>query len=914
MAGDGMTAAELPSFSVLVRRLRLAAGLTQEVLAERAGVSAKAISDLERNPARVPRLDTVQLLADGLRLDPGGRAKLLAAARADRTPPITGSMHGALPRPLTPLFGRAGVAAAVADLLRRAERAEGARLLTLTGIGGVGKTRLAIAAAELVADTFPDGIVFVDLAPLRDPSLVLPAIALRLGIDERDKLPLSERLVAALQPRRVLLVLDNFEHLLPALDAILGLLEACPHAVVMATSRVPLRVRGEREYRMAPLEVPAASAPMEVLLRSPSVALFWDRARATGADWSETTERVVTVAEICRRLDGLPLAIELAAAWSRVLPPEAILARLEQRLSLLVGGPRDLPARQRTMRDAITWSYDLLASDEQRLLRRLAVFVGGSTLAAVTAVAGEGAEETAVLTGLAGLVDRCLLRPAVVGDVGEAEPRLTMLETLREFGLELLEQAGEADDIRRAHAAYYLGLAETVAAEGCGSAGMTWGTRLASEHDNLRAALGWSLAQRDAATALRLAGALWPFWSARGYLSEGRRWLRDTLALTDAVGATDEDVYVKALVGAAHLTIDLASYDEAEGWCDQAVAFARTRETRRDLVAALNAAGRLARERGNYPEATRCHDEALALAESLGNHLDRAVALTGLGYAALFSGDIARGSRLCERSVELYRAATDRRGLATALIGYAVAVSHTGAFAQSERLAAEALDLFRALGDTGQTAEALWVVGISAMSQGQLDRATPVLEEILALRRDRGDERGARQPLDALGHIALQQGDHEQARVLLNESFSSLARYDDPWARAMILTLLGHVELAAGDATRAYARFAQAEPIFQAIGNPLYVPWVLEGLAGVAAACDAWDLAARLCGARDALHASLGLGMPPANPTTFARTVAQSRSALSEVAFDAAHAAGGQMSPAQALAEVEGLAPVDSHR
>jgi predicted ATPase/DNA-binding XRE family transcriptional regulator len=902
-----MTAAELPSFNVLLRRLRLAAGLTQEALAERAGISAKAISDLERNPTRSPRLETVHLLAEALRLDPEGRTNLLAAARADHTLPTPEPIRGSWPRPLTPLFGRAGVAEAVAELLRRTGRTEGARLVTLTGIGGVGKTRLAIAAAELAADTFPDGLIFVDLAPLRDPALVLPAIASLLGIDERDKLPLSERLVTALRPRHLLLVLDNIEHLLPAREAILALLQTCPRLVVLATSRMPLRVRGEREYRVAPLEVPAASPTMEALLRSPSVALFWDRARAAGAEWPEATENVVAVAEICRRLDGLPLAIELAASWARLLPPAALVGRLERRLSLLVGGPHDLPARQRTMRDAIAWSYDLLAPDEQRLFRRLAVFVGGSTPAAATSIAGEGVEETAVLTGLAGLVDRSLLRPSTVNDLDDTQPRLMMLETLREFGLELLEQAGEAEDTHRAHTAYYVGLAEAAASEFHGPAEMTWGSRLASEHDNLRAALGWSLAQRDAGAALRLAGALWPFWSAHGYLNEGRRWLRNALVLAEATHTADDDAYAKALIGAAHLAIDHGAYDEAEGWCTPAVTLARARGRSRELVAALNAAGRLARGRGNYPEATRCHDEALALAEAWGNHVDRAVALTGLGYAALFSGDVARGTRLCEQSLALYRAAGDRRGLATALIGLAAAVSHAGAFAQSERFAAEALDLFRALGDTGQMAEALWVVGVSAMSQGQLDRAIPVHEEILALRRGRGDERGAIQPRDALGQIALQQGDHEQARVLLDESLSILARYDDPWARAMCLTSLGHVELAAGDVKQAYARFAEATPVFQAIGNPLYVPWVLEGLAGVAAARDAWDLAARLCGARDALHASLGLGMPPVNPAAYTRTVTRCRGTLSEDAFVVAHAAGGQMSPEQALAEVETL-------
>jgi len=909
-----MSATESPRFSVLLRRLRLAAGLTQEALAERAGISAKAISDLERDPTRLPRLDTVHLLAEALRLDPEGRTNLLAAARADRTLPTTEPIRGSLPRPLTPLFGRAGVAAAVAEQLRRTERTEGARLVTLTGIGGVGKTRLAIAAADLAADAFPDGVLFVDLAPLRDPGLVLPAIAAQLAIDERDQMTLPQRLAAALRSKHLLLVLDNVEHLLAAREAILALLEACPRLVALATSRIPLRMRGEREFRVAPLELPGASATPEALLRSPAVALFLDRAQAVGAELALTTTNAPVVAEICRGLDGLPLAIELGAAWTRLLPPSALLARLERRLPLLVGGLHDLPARQRTMRDAIAWSYDLLSPDEQQLFRRLAVFAGSCTPASALAVSGAGKEEATLLAELAALVDRSLLRPSHADHLGSTEPRVTMLETLREFGMERLEEHGEAEATRRAHAAHYLGLAQIAASEFRGPAEMVWGARLASEYGNLRAALSWSLVQRDATTALRLAGALWPFWSARGHLSEGRRWLRDALALADVSGLIDDEARGKALVGAAHLAIDHGAYDDAEGWCTQAVALARARGRPHELVAALNAAGRLARERGNYPEATRCHDEALALAEALGNHVDRAAALTGLGYAALFSGDVARGTTLCEQSLALYRAAGDRRGFATALIGLAGAVSHAGAFADSEAYAAEALDLFRALGDSGQAAEALWVLGISALSQGQFDRATPLHEEILALHHSRGDELGATQPLSALALIALQQGDHRRARSLLEETLATLDRYDDPWAKAMCVAMLGHVELAAGDATRAYAHFADAAPIFQAIGNPLYVPWVLEGLAGFAAARGAWELTAQLCGARDTLHANLGLGMPPADPAAFARTVSRCRGALREDAFVAAHAAGGQLSPAQALAEAESLLPAEARR
>lgn len=884
-------------FGVLLKRHRLAAGLTQESLAERARMSPKAVSDLERNPARTPRLGTVGLLADALDLAPEPRAALLAAARPGGTAGVTadgmeppGAM---LPRPLTPLVGRAGVVATAVELLSRGDL----QLLTLTGPGGVGKTRVAIEVARQAADRFRDGTVFVDLAPLRDPGLVLGTIARCTGVDERDATPLHDRVVASLQSRQMLLLLDNFEQVVAAGEAVLSVLESCPGVVALVTSRVALHLRGGRDYPITPLALPEPEDPPETLAQSPAVELFVDRARAAGAEPGMEGEDRRAVVEICRRLEGLPLGIELAAARAKLFAPPALLARLDKRLPLLAGGPRDLPARQKTMANAIAWSYELLEESEQALFRQVCVFAGGFRLEAAEAVCGQDADTPPVVDGLGTLVDNSLLRLAEA-PTGERPdgigggPRLVMLETIREYGIDQLETLGESSPVRLRHATHYLELAEEAERALGGTAAPAWLAQLDVEHDNMRAALWWACQQRDAVTALRLSGALWRFWDQRGHLAEGRRWLREALGLYADTGEVAPSLHVRALVGAATLAIAQAAYDEAETDVTRAVTLAREHGSPPDLVAALNARGLLARQQNRYGDSVRDHQEALSLARGTEDRAGEVAALSGLAFAAMVTGDTPGASSLAAESVGVARLLGDRHLLARALFLAAWGAVNGGTYEEAEAVASEALGHLATLGHTGEYGEALFLMGNVALFRGDYERAASLFGESLALNRTRGDERVLPRDLGGLASAMLNTGDLPVARSLLEESLTETRRHGDDWSTAMSLTLLGHVELAEGDDGRANELLAEAADLFQTIGNLLYLPWCLEGLIGVASAQGRYQRAAELAGACESVRHRTGTSVPPIHPAAHDRAMACVREALPEESFTMAWATG----------------------
>jgi len=618
-----------------------------------------------------------------------------------------------LPTQPTPLVGREKE---LREALERLQQ-ERVRLLTLTGPGGVGKTRLSLQLAAEQIESFPDGVFFVGLAPLTDPALLPSAVAQAIGVREEAERPLSETLRAHLQGKRLLLVLDNFEQVTEAAPLVGQLLTAAAGLKVLVTSRIPLHLRGEQEYPVPTLSLPDPRQlpPLEQLTRYEAVRLFIERAQGVKPDFALTDENAPAVAEICVRLDGLPLAIELAAARIKILPPQAMLARLHDRLKLLTGGARDLPERQQTLRGAIEWSHELLGEEEKRLLRRLAVFLGGRTLEAIEQVCSADGDLD-VLEGVSSLVDKSLLRQE---ESAEGEPRFLMLETIHEYAKEKLEASAEAEEIGRRHTEFFLALAEAAAPQLLGAAQGQWRARLEAEHDNLRAALSRALARGEDELAGRLAAALRNFWSARGHLREGRRWLAEVLAAEGLSLRTR----AKALLGAGNLASGQGDLAAAQPRFEESLALCRDLEDARGIAGALNGLGMLAAERGELDRAQALFEEALAPLREIGDTQGMATLLNNLGTLVDRRQEYARAESLYRESLALARQAGHAAGVSGALLNLAGVTRRQGNLPGARVHLREGLHVARDIGDVQRATYGLALLAQLLAAAGEAERA-----------------------------------------------------------------------------------------------------------------------------------------------------------------------------------------------
>lgn len=674
-------------FGVLLRRYRTAALLTQEELAARAHLSSDTIRALESGKRRAPRPDSARLLADALGLPDAEREALLVAAHPGEGANAAPNADDGLARRPAPLavqpnllLGRDAELRTIRQRLTESH----ARLLTLTGPAGVGKTRLALAVAPQVADDFPDGVALVDLAPIRDPELVLPTIARVVGLAETGGQPLIARLSDALRDRALLLVLDNFEQVLPAAAALSDLLATCPHLTLLVTSRVPLRLRWEWTLRIAPLPTPdmnVALPSLDALIEMPAIALFMERARTRRADFALTATRAPLVARLVSELDGLPLALELAAARLDALTLPMIAHRLSGRMRLLRWAAPDAPERQQSLEAAVGWSYELLSASEQLLFRCLGVFSGGvapdAIAAVVAAVEGGAPDEASALEGLASLAEKSLVLLAEQrsqdgapddvaddegGDDDTPESAFTMLETVREYAWERLEQRGELEIAQRAHARYFLALAERADPHLRSRSQLAWYARLEREHNNMRAALRWLLGYESSdvvaahETGLRLAIALGWFWWTRGYIEEGARWLMEALARAPE---SDPVVRARALRKAGAMLVYQGAFDRASVLLREALTLATQAEDAAEVALAHAYLGLCAVYAGDVKKALPLLREGLRRGEAVGDPHMQAMTLMFLGAAMLAEGDEQQAADSYARSLARFEIAGD---------------------------------------------------------------------------------------------------------------------------------------------------------------------------------------------------------------------------------------------------------------
>ena len=732
------------------------------------------------------------------------------------------------------------------------------RVLTLTGVGGIGKTRLALKLARSLLKTYPEGVWFVDFAPLSDSALVVQTVATALGVREKPGSSLLETLERHVADKRILIVLDNCEHLIAVCaEVVERFLAAGPNLRLIVTSREGLGISGEQSLVVRSLSLPSSGTTSELnaIKTAEAGRLFVDRARLVQSAFEIDSSNAPMIAEICRRLEGIPLAIELAAARVRVLSPEQIRARLDDRFRLLTGGSKTALPRHQTLHATIQWSYDQLKPDEQETFRLLSVFAGGWTLDAATQVLKGGIDTFEALDALSRLVDKSLV---LMERDGKAEPRYRMLETVRQYALERLNESGEGEAVRTRHLRFFVSLAKEAEPQLSGAEQVKWLSRLEQEHENLRAALRWSLSGTGKIEAgAQLTCAVFQFWQVRGYWFEGRSWLMEMLKR----GELEDQMRGQLLTWAAFI----------------------------------------ARRQGNYAEAVAQDEEALLILREIGDKQGTADALNNLGIAARFQGDYALAQVRYEESLAIKREIGDKRGIGSSLLNLGVVASHHGDYALAQARYEEALRISREIEDKSMISITLSNLGLVASHQGEYSQAQARYEESLRIKHEIGDKVGIAVSLEGLGLVALRQKEYALARARCEEALVINRESGNKAGIAFSLCNLGIVAVEQERYNEAEGFLEEALPIYREIGNKRGIAGCLEAFAGLAHAQGRSERAVQLFGSADALREAIGSPMPPVERAGHEHSVATLRDMFGAEYFKTAWTVGRKMTMEQAI-------------